>query len=891
MATNIEQILGRDINSLKELREEIKRLQDSIANVDPATEEFKDTTEKLVAAQEQLTAVTRAGKDGMDVAKDSIVGMEREYRNLYNTYKLLSEEQRNSDMGRQMAESLNELSNKLNETKKGVGNFKDNIGRYAESAIEAFSKMGGSVGGLVGPFANATKGVMGFSAALKANPVGAVITLIMGLVNAVKALTGSIKGNEESQMRLNQAMASFQPIIDAASNAMDKMGKAIVSVIEFIANLVDKIRLAKAAFTDFIGITKGAKKEMEEQQKTYKDLAASVNNLTLKKREYQKLNAADEAEVQRLREEASETANLEEKKKLLTEAKEIQAGIDQRNIEIAKEELRILEVQASLTANDAAMNDKLAAAVAKVSQAEATAAQNMRQFNKQLSAGTQSLNTHVSATKSAREEAKKLYEDLIEQSKDEVTKLTEKYQKEKKLLEKYHLDTTLLTKKYNKDIADYNKKMAKDFADAMKSASEAASKKWLESVQYSMNHVGQILKTENAHIGTELLDEWNEWEAKSKAYNDLYRNILGIDTTMPEAKDMLSDFIGDINNLLGTDLKIPPTMDEENLQKLRKQLAQLKGEISDAARYAFGAWMISPYEDRIRMGTETLMAMRIDALKSGGKEVIETLNSLDYQELQLQAENYEQMLKMDGLTYDKRMEIMQNYYAVLDEMRARNEELDLLSAERTQAIWDNAFENYDSVSNSINTVIGSVNSLIQAQINDSKTTEAEAKKKKKTLIALEKVALAVNVAQIAASTAAGIMDVWKSYGAELALNAQTAAATGPAAAATKAALDAKSLASAIIRTATLGTTGAANIAAATMGTIAKVKAMNDEGGSSAAAGTAAQPQEIDSTPYTYTRTLQTAEEEDMLNRPIYVSVTDINEVQNRVQVRDNESSF
>lgn len=891
MATNIEQILGRDINSLKELREEIKRLQDSIANVDPATEEFKDTTEKLVAAQEQLTAVTRAGKDGMDVAKDSIVGMEREYRNLYNTYKLLSEEQRNSDMGRQMAESLNELSNKLNETKKGVGNFKDNIGRYAESAIEAFSKMGGSVGGLVGPFANATKGVMGFSAALKANPVGAVITLIMGLVNAVKALTGSIKGNEESQMRLNQAMASFQPIIDAASNAMDKMGKAIVSVIEFIANLVDKIRLAKAAFTDFIGITKGAKKEMEEQQKTYKDLAASVNNLTLKKREYQKLNAADEAEVQRLREEASETANLEEKKKLLTEAKEIQAGIDQRNIEIAKEELRILEVQASLTANDAAMNDKLAAAVAKVSQAEATAAQNMRQFNKQLSAGTQSLNTHVSATKSAREEAKKLYEDLIEQSKDEVTKLTEKYQKEKKLLEKYHLDTTLLTKKYNKDIADYNKKMAKDFADAMKSASEAASKKWLESVQYSMNHVGQILKTENAHIGTELLDEWNEWEAKSKAYNDLYRNILGIDTTMPEAKDMLSDFIGDINNLLGTDLKIPPTMDEENLQKLRKQLAQLKGEISDAARYAFGAWMISPYEDRIRMGTETLMRMRIDALKSGGKEVIETLNSLDYQELQLQAENYEQMLKMDGLTYDKRMEIMQNYYAVLDEMRARNEELDLLSAERTQAIWDNAFENYDSVSNSINTVIGSVNSLIQAQINDSKTTEAEAKKKKKTLIALEKVALAVNVAQIAASTAAGIMDVWKSYGAELALNAQTAAATGPAAAATKAALDAKSLASAIIRTATLGTTGAANIAAATMGTIAKVKAMNDEGGSSAAAGTAAQPQEIDSTPYTYTRTLQTAEEEDMLNRPIYVSVTDINEVQNRVQVRDNESSF
>lgn len=65
--------------------------------------------------------------------------------------------------------------------------------------------------------------------------------------------------------------------------------------------------------------------------------------------------------------------------------------------------------------------------------------------------------------------------------------------------------------------------------------------------------------------------------------------------------------------------------------------------------------------------------------------------------------------------------------------------------------------------------------------------------------------------------------------------------------------------------------------------------MDSSNGSSASA--AATPSLIDSTPYSYTRTLQTAEEEEMLNQPQYVSVTDINSVQNKVNVREEQSSF
>ena len=65
----------------------------------------------------------------------------------------------------------------------------------------------------------------------------------------------------------------------------------------------------------------------------------------------------------------------------------------------------------------------------------------------------------------------------------------------------------------------------------------------------------------------------------------------------------------------------------------------------------------------------------------------------------------------------------------------------------------------------------------------------------------------------------------------------------------------------------------------------------ESGGGAGSAGVAATPQVVDSTPYTYTRTIQTQDEKDELNRPIYVTVTDIQEgLDHKAQVTD-ESSF
>lgn len=894
---NLNKVLERDIKSVKELRAAIKEYQDSLVGADATSEQYKETTDKLAVAQDELKAVTKAGREGVIQYADSIAGLEKKYRDMYNEYKQMSEAMRNSDAGKQQAADLKALSEQLNNLKKDVGNYKDNIGRYAESVMDAFSKMGGSVGGLVGPFKTATQGINAFNQTLKANPVMAVIGLVMTLINVIKQLVANVKSNEESQMRLNQAMAAFQPIIDATKNAMDKMGQAIVSVVEFLGKAVDKFREVKAAFTDFLGITKGAKEAVKEQQKLYQDLAKSVNDLTLKKREYQKANAEDKAEVERLREEASETTNLTEKKELLEQAKAKQAEIDQRNIEIAQEELRILETQSSLTANSAEDNEKLAAAVAKVSEAEAQAAANMRQFNKQLNTVTKSSGSAASGMKSLADEAKKVYERTVESEKTEITKLTEKYQAEKKLLEKYHKDTTLLTKQYNAEMVKLRQtEDEKEFARA-----KAAYTYWQKVQAERLKSQG---KTE---------EEINQYFASANItlYNRLAETINRITgDTKQTTEEMLKNIEYEVNlfNQYGLQIDFPPEDWPEDTENALKTIVtyvvaygkNLKTALDDANKIVKENSLSKAFEEankkidtKVNLKVEMNLEEMLKEFEVGITEnnFTELLTRQTRETLQVEQDALREEIENFKGTQEQKLELVQRYYEVTAEMRQMDFDAESLNAERTSQVWTDAFSAFDNVASSINTISNSFTQLMQAEIQSGKLTDQEAKKKKKTMENLAKVTLAVNIAQIAASTAAGVMDVWKSYSSELALNAQTAAATGPAAAATKAVLDAKSLASAILKTTGLGVNAAAQIAAARGSYVTTVNSLRDEGSAGAAAASVATPTTIDSTPYTYSRTLQTAEEEERLNQPIWVSVSDIESgLNNRVKVTD-EASF
>lgn len=134
------------------------------------------------------------------------------------------------------------------------------------------------------------------------------------------------------------------------------------------------------------------------------------------------------------------------------------------------------------------------------------------------------------------------------------------------------------------------------------------------------------------------------------------------------------------------------------------------------------------------------------------------------------------------------------------------------------------------------------------------------------------------------------MDVWRGYAGELVVNSQTAAAAGPAALATKVALDAKSLASAILRTTGLAATALAQLAAARGSYISNTSGFNELSAGSTS-GAIASPETIESSPFTYWQERQSLEMEHILNRPAYVLVSDIEEGLNTSKVRVEESTF
>lgn len=870
MATSLEQILGKTINSTKELREEIKRLQDELVKTEAGTAQWDATSEKLVAAQERLTSVTKANKVETQAAADSIAGMEKEYKNLYNQYKLLTEEERNSPFGRQMAASLEQLSNRLNISKKEVGNFKDNIGRYTESAVQAFGQMGISIGGLQGPLKLANGSLKAFNQTLAANPIMwmiAALKVIIGLFNKVK---DAIAGNEESQMALNEAMSAFQPVIDGVNNAMDKLGQTVVKVIGWLADAFRKIREIKAAMTDFLGITDGETERVKEQNKLYQDLAKSKNELTKAQREATKLNASQNAEVRTLLDQAAATTNQKEKLDLLNQAKEIQNQITERNIALAEENLRILQTEASLTANDAAMNDKLAQAEAAVAQAKAEGAAKTKEMSSQIATLTKSTDTYTEKIKKEKEQLDSLLKTIDENGKTELQKLEEKYRKEKALLEKYGKDTTELTKQYEAE-------RTKIILTEWKQSIEASKNLLIEAA----NSEEEILftKTRFAQIEVESAEDLIK---KTNDINEKYKESAKL--TEEDIKNSWRD-VGDVFGMVINSYEEALTM----LDILKKRYDKAVQEQSEFGKKDF---MAQNNSAEIAKEAE-LLGLKVSLMNNETLSEEEKANLIKAKEQELfdfKQQNLLNELSLTDLTNEEKLALLKEYYDREKDMRDKAAEDAKEAAEKEREAFE---KKYDAINRNIDVNVGLLDSIgalsdaisqnIERTKDDEKTTAKAAEKKKKQLIALQKAQLAVSLMAIAGETASGIMSLWKAYAGKTAANNTLVAPPAIAAA------NAVDLASTIAQTVGMATMGAANMAAAVGGYVSNVKSI--KGGEEGGAAAVAAPAQIDTTAYTYTRQLQTEEEEEALNRPIWVSVTDIERGLNNVKVREEESTF
>lgn len=237
-----------------------------------------------------------------------------------NTAELnkMSEAQRTtSKEGQDLTEQTKALSDKLKELEKSVGDNRRNVGNYAESVKDGILQTQGLTGGtgaLVGQMKSGIAGVQAFNAALRANPIIFVVSLVLTLIGIIEKL---MKRNSELATSLQAAFAPFKVIFGRLLDWITGLFEGVAFVLENISKavtwLLDKLGLISEE-------TKRAAEEgarlAGETQRIYQEETKALVPMARMRRELEELKtlAADQnkttAERTKLLKEAAEKLHI-----------------------------------------------------------------------------------------------------------------------------------------------------------------------------------------------------------------------------------------------------------------------------------------------------------------------------------------------------------------------------------------------------------------------------------------------------------------------------------------------------------------------------------------------------------------------------------------------------
>lgn len=383
--------------SLGQLKDEQRALKKEMETSIDATGELSKQyaaneaeIKALTAQQKALTGQLQASSAEGVVLGDSFRELDAACRQLENQYKSLTAAQRESAEGQELKAKLIETKERLKEFDAELGNHQRNVGNYPKAwdgvigKLQNFSKVGDNTKAMIKTITDgASKAPAAFKgiassigeatkAALKfiATPIGAILAAIVVAVKIVSAAFDKLKEafakNDTAATSLQKLMASFRPILDAVSAAFDKLASALGVVAEKLANWIGGMSEAAA-----------------ESQK----LVQAVDDLEEAERQYTEKSAERNRDIAKLRAEAAdkESYSLEERRKRLQEA----INLEKKNLEdekhIKAEQLRILEETArrERDTSDETKN-RIVAARAAMFQAEQNYYTGVRSLQKQL---------------------------------------------------------------------------------------------------------------------------------------------------------------------------------------------------------------------------------------------------------------------------------------------------------------------------------------------------------------------------------------------------------------------------------------------------------------------------------------------------------------------------
>lgn len=242
----------------KELDELNQNYVDGLVQQDKYDATVKKLNKSLIETQKAILDNSKAIRENNADIKSTKTLLDSEATSVnalraqlaQNTAELnkMSEAQRTtSKEGLDLTEQTKALSDKLKELEKSVGDNRRNVGNYAESVKDGIMQTQGLTGGtgaLVGGMKSGITGIQAFNAALKANPIVFVISIVLSLVGLIEKM---MKRNSELSASLKAAFAPFKTIfgrlLDWISGLFEGIAFLLENLTKGITWLLDKLGL------------------------------------------------------------------------------------------------------------------------------------------------------------------------------------------------------------------------------------------------------------------------------------------------------------------------------------------------------------------------------------------------------------------------------------------------------------------------------------------------------------------------------------------------------------------------------------------------------------------------------------------------------------------------
>ena len=537
----------------------------------------------------------------------SLRALRAELSNLTKQYDSLSEADRMSDVGLKLKSQIEATTSTIKNTEEQTGRFYRNVGNYANGFVEAFTRMGGSMGGLQGPM-NIVKN--GFTA-ISSTPL---IAILGALVTVIQKVIQNLKSSEATMNAVTVAMAPLNAGGRALQVVMQKLGEGIAKVVTTLTRWADKLGLINDA--------------MKTEQQLVKDEIA----LQLREREVLVENAESQLKVSELRAKAADKATYSAKERLafLQEALAEEDAIAKREVELAKEKVRILEEQSKLAENSKEENDALAQARAAALQAEKAYFDKSRELTAQMVEAKNAIAAEDKAAAAARKEAADAEIAAAEAQLQALTQAqehaldirTREIEARLKLVEEgslqeYHLQQELLAAQLEADI----KRL-----EAEEGTDELIKLRREEYLQ-EMTRLDEEWEAEAEAVANELLQAnleaiFTEQEARKAAFEEQKAQELEKQQLAEETALAFASVAGSIAGML-------QTFGEENKQlaKLSKviALAQIAIETGVATAKGISAAMSVPFPANL-----AAIATTITTIISGMTSAISTVKGAKF---------------------------------------------------------------------------------------------------------------------------------------------------------------------------------------------------------------------------------------------------------------------